>query len=208
VAAAMKKKDKPLSALAKLMKVFPQVLISINVKSRPEIDTVPEIMAVIREVETILGTRAGSWSVIREHRTCAGSWWKVHRRKRRPGIAEGVNIKWIVADLDDYVIREQYDLIVICFFHVSKNMVLSITNALKKGGILLYENHWLPPLSAENDAHKHRFHLKPGELRHLFKGLNILRYEELHVDSHGDRPSYLARRRAKGMTAMALPSDR
>jgi hypothetical protein len=72
-------------------------------------------------------------------------------------------------------------------------MVLSITNALKTGGILLYENHMLSPSSAENEAHKHRFHLKPGELRQLFKGLNILRYEELHVHSHGNQPSYLAR---------------
>jgi phosphoglucosamine mutase len=55
VAAAMKKEDKPLSALAKLMKVFPQVLINVNVASRPEIDAVPEITAAIREVETKLG---------------------------------------------------------------------------------------------------------------------------------------------------------
>ncbi|MBU1964189.1 MAG: phosphoglucosamine mutase, partial [Proteobacteria bacterium] len=51
VAAAMKKEGKPLSELAKIMKVFPQALINVNVKSRPEIATVPEIMAVIQEVE-------------------------------------------------------------------------------------------------------------------------------------------------------------
>ena len=51
VAAAMKKAGKPLSELAKIMKVFPQALINVTVKSRPEIDTVPEIVAVIREVE-------------------------------------------------------------------------------------------------------------------------------------------------------------
>jgi phosphoglucosamine mutase len=55
VAATMKKEGKPLSELAKIMKVFPQMLINVNVKSRPEIATVPEIMAVIREVETKLG---------------------------------------------------------------------------------------------------------------------------------------------------------
>src|SRR3989339_458816 len=55
VAAARKKEGKPLSALAKLMKVFPQALINVNVKSRPEIDTVPEITAIIRQVETKLG---------------------------------------------------------------------------------------------------------------------------------------------------------
>ena len=55
VAAAMKKEGKPLSELAKIMKVFPQVLINVTVKSRPDIDKVPEIMAVIRDVEAELG---------------------------------------------------------------------------------------------------------------------------------------------------------
>jgi phosphoglucosamine mutase len=55
VAAAMKREGKPLSELAKIMKVFPQVLINVNVKTRPEIETIPEITAVIREVEKKLG---------------------------------------------------------------------------------------------------------------------------------------------------------
>jgi phosphoglucosamine mutase len=55
VAAAMKKEGKPLSELAKIMKVFPQMLINVNVKSRPEIETVPEIITAIRDVERRLG---------------------------------------------------------------------------------------------------------------------------------------------------------
>jgi phosphoglucosamine mutase len=51
LAAAMKKEGKPLSELAKIMKVFPQVLINVNVTSRPEIESIPEITGVIREVE-------------------------------------------------------------------------------------------------------------------------------------------------------------
>lgn len=55
VAAVMKKEGKSLSELAKIMKVFPQALINVTVKSRPEIATVPEIMAAIQEVERKLG---------------------------------------------------------------------------------------------------------------------------------------------------------
>jgi len=55
VAAVMKKEGKPLSELAKIMKVFPQTLINVTVQSRSEITTVPEIMAVIQEVERKLG---------------------------------------------------------------------------------------------------------------------------------------------------------
>ena len=57
VAATMKKEGKPLSELAKIMKVFPQMLININVKSRPEIETVPEIMTAIRDTEKQLGSQ-------------------------------------------------------------------------------------------------------------------------------------------------------
>ena len=45
----MKKEGKPLSELAKTMKVFPQALTNVNVKSRPEIATVPETTAAFVE---------------------------------------------------------------------------------------------------------------------------------------------------------------
>ncbi len=55
VAAAMKREGKPLSELAKIMKVFPQALINVDVHSRPEIESIPEITDAIREVERKLG---------------------------------------------------------------------------------------------------------------------------------------------------------
>jgi len=57
VMAAMKKERKPLSELASIMTVFPQMLINIDVKRKPEIETVPEIMAAIKQVEEKLGDK-------------------------------------------------------------------------------------------------------------------------------------------------------
>lgn len=54
---AMKYEDKPLSDLAKIMKVFPQRLINIDVKSKPDINTIPEVVKVIKEVEKELGDK-------------------------------------------------------------------------------------------------------------------------------------------------------
>jgi len=54
---AMKYEDKPLSELAGVMQVFPQRLINIDVKSKPDITTVPEIVDVINEVENELGDK-------------------------------------------------------------------------------------------------------------------------------------------------------
>lgn len=57
VVAAIKKEQKSLSELAQLMKVFPQVLINVEVKTKPEISTIPEIGKVIRGVEGQLGNK-------------------------------------------------------------------------------------------------------------------------------------------------------
>jgi phosphoglucosamine mutase len=45
--AAMIKEDKPLSELATMMDVFPQKLINVDVKSKPEISTVPQLAEAI-----------------------------------------------------------------------------------------------------------------------------------------------------------------
>ena len=51
----MKKKNKPLSELANIMKVFPQVTVNVDVKSKPPIEEQREIMDAIKEVEKALG---------------------------------------------------------------------------------------------------------------------------------------------------------
>jgi phosphoglucosamine mutase len=53
--AAMLKEGKPLSEMARLMNVFPQKLINIDLKSRPDISKIPRIMEVIRYAEDALG---------------------------------------------------------------------------------------------------------------------------------------------------------
>jgi len=51
----MVKTGKPLSELAKLMDVFPQKLINVPVKNKPEISSVPQVVEIIEEVEKELG---------------------------------------------------------------------------------------------------------------------------------------------------------
>ncbi|MCK8115609.1 phosphoglucosamine mutase [Anaerosoma tenue] len=53
--AAMVKTGRPLSELAKLMDVFPQKLINVDVKSKPPIETVPAIVEAIKTAEAELG---------------------------------------------------------------------------------------------------------------------------------------------------------
>jgi len=55
VLAAMKKTGKSLSELAQAMKIYPQKLINVDVKSKPDLSTVPEIAQAIADVEAQLG---------------------------------------------------------------------------------------------------------------------------------------------------------
>jgi phosphoglucosamine mutase len=54
---AMMDSGQPLSELAKAMEVFPQKLINVEVKSKPDLQTVPAIVDAVRQVETELKGR-------------------------------------------------------------------------------------------------------------------------------------------------------
>ncbi len=54
---AMKKEGTRLSDLAKIMTVFPQALINVDVNARPDISTVPQIVKIIKDVESALGPK-------------------------------------------------------------------------------------------------------------------------------------------------------
>ena len=53
--AAMIREDKPLSELAKIIEIFPQTLINVEVNAKPDISTVPQVLNSIKQVETALG---------------------------------------------------------------------------------------------------------------------------------------------------------
>ena len=57
VLSAIKMFQQPLSELSTLMSVFPQVLINVPVKTKPDISSLPELVRVIKGVEQELGER-------------------------------------------------------------------------------------------------------------------------------------------------------
>ncbi len=52
--AAMVEAGKPLSELSKTMEIYPQKLINVDVRSKPDISTLPKVMEVIKQVESEL----------------------------------------------------------------------------------------------------------------------------------------------------------
>ncbi|MBM4331856.1 MAG: phosphoglucosamine mutase [Deltaproteobacteria bacterium] len=53
--AAMVETGQPLSELANMMEIYPQKLINVDVKSKPEVSSLPQVMKVIQQVEAELG---------------------------------------------------------------------------------------------------------------------------------------------------------
>jgi len=52
--AAMVEMGKPLSELSKMMEIYPQKLINVDVRSKPEISSLPKVREIIKQVETEL----------------------------------------------------------------------------------------------------------------------------------------------------------
>jgi phosphoglucosamine mutase len=46
--------DKPASEISKVMKKFPQILVNVEVKEKPPLETIPEIQQIIQEVKDTL----------------------------------------------------------------------------------------------------------------------------------------------------------
>ena len=54
---AMKNASRPLSEIASVMDIFPQVLLGVEVKEKPDINTISEIVDIIKSVESSLGEK-------------------------------------------------------------------------------------------------------------------------------------------------------
>jgi phosphoglucosamine mutase len=55
--AAMKRFERPLSFLAGLMTLFPQFTLNVPIRRKPDLDSVPELVGMVKKVETGLGDR-------------------------------------------------------------------------------------------------------------------------------------------------------
>ncbi len=54
---AMKEESKPLSELCEIMTIFPQFLLNVEVKHKPDLKTVPDIKDAIKSIEKSLGAK-------------------------------------------------------------------------------------------------------------------------------------------------------
>ena len=97
----------------------------------------------------------------------------------------GLAVETIVANLENYRVPvDTYDLI-INFHYLQRSLAGPIVQALKRGGVLVFESFTIDQLQCGYGPKDPGFLLQPGELREMFAGLETLLYYEGVVE--GDR---------------------
>ena len=91
----------------------------------------------------------------------------------------GVKIKGVVASLEKYTIAPQSYDVILCLYYVDRKLTDKIIKWLKPGGILIYESHTIDErLRKGHKKTKLEYYLKKQELLTMFKGMQVLKYEE------------------------------
>ncbi len=99
-------------------------------------------------------------------------------RCREEAVRLGLRVEAIQADLESYeMASDVYDL-VIDFYYLQRELAPHLTAALRPGGVLVFESFTTEQRRFGWGPQQERFLLRPGELRSLFPGLEVLAYRE------------------------------
>ena len=105
----------------------------------------------------------------------------VERAKRdweRQKKAQGGNVEFVVADLENHKIpRRAYDLVLV-FFYLQCSLFPALKAALKPGGLLVYKTYTLEHRKFGRGPTHPMYFLKPNELLKAFSSMQILHYRE------------------------------
>lgn len=110
---------------------------------------------------------------------------------RQKALERGLAVNWIQADLDNYNLpSENYDLIIVNFY-LNRPLAPGLIEAMKPKGILLFQHHLIlgDTTSAGTTCRApagSELRLKTGELKGLFRSLEILHYKEGPVLKDGE----------------------
>ena len=106
--------------------------------------------------------------------------------------AQGLQVNWTCADLDNAPLPQGVYQVVVCSFYINRALAPRLMEALAEGGYLLYEHHLRTPLPVDGPPNE-EWRLAPNELLRLFQGLRVLHYEEgVTTEAHGEASRTLA----------------
>lgn len=106
-----------------------------------------------------------------------------------------VDIHAFAADLETYRLPENTYDVISCFYYLQRDLFAQMRDALKPGGMIIYETYTTENLERGFDGPKNKdYLLQPNELLHAFKDLKIIYYRELVVDNKKAVASLIARK--------------
>ncbi len=105
--------------------------------------------------------------------------------KKARSLAEekGIELKIVIADLDEYQFEGKSFDLVICFNFLDRNLFPKIREILSPGGLVIYETFSVDFL--KYSSFKKEWVLAYGELLKEFQGYRILRYREVDDGQKG-----------------------
>ena len=81
--------------------------------------------------------------------------------------------------MNRYTIKSNFYEVIVNIDYLQRNLIPQIKRGLKKGGVVVYENQTVDQLNNSQGEHVRRdYLLDRGELKELFKDLEILVYKE------------------------------
>ncbi len=84
--------------------------------------------------------------------------------------------------------------VILGFYYLNRPIFPTLLDALKPGGVLVYETFLIDNHLRHRHPRRKEFCLEHNELLDLARGLRILRYDEgAHQDGHGNEPVFTAR---------------
>lgn len=106
-----------------------------------------------------------------------------------------VKIRAFVADLETYQLpRNAYDVIV-CFYYLQRSLIPQIKEALKPGGMIIYETYTMENWERGLEGPKNKdYLLKPNELLNFFRDFTIIYYRELVLNNKKAVASLIAKK--------------
>ena len=108
-------------------------------------------------------------------------------RCREEAVRLGLRVEAVQADLESYeLLPAAYD-IVIDFYYLQRELAPHLMAALRPGGVLVFESFTTEQRRFGWGPQREEFLLRPGELRSLFPGLEVLAYREGIVERESER---------------------
>ena len=106
-----------------------------------------------------------------------------------------VKVRAFVADLETYKLPQNTYDVIACFYYLQRDLVPQMKEALKPGGMIIYETYTIENQERGFEGPKNKdYLLKPNELLDLFKDFKIIYYRELVLNSKKAVASLIAKK--------------